>query len=316
MQQLKQIPDAEKLTVKEDFANRYKELLNDQYDKFIRYSTSYITRSIRINTLKIQVPELKKRLQGEWQLEQVPWCSEGFWIKGERRDIGNLPEHILGYFYVQEAASMIPPLALEPKPGELVLDMCAAPGSKTTQIAAMMKNKGILIANDISGERIKALGLNLNRAGVSNTIITHSEGRAFGKMKFERVLVDAPCSATGTVRRNFKVMQQYNYGMVKRLAAMQKGLIRTAYNLLSESGTMVYSTCSMEPEEDEGVVDWLLEKEPSAKLEKISLNLKNSVPITEFTGKAYNPEVRKCLRIWPQDNNTEGFFIAKIKKIA
>ncbi len=312
--ELRQIPGIEKLQIKEDFEKRYKEILKDEYEEFMRYSTSFLDRSIRINTLKINVPELKERLKEEWNLKQIPWCKEGFWIKGQRLDIGNLPEHVLGYFYVQEAASMIPPIVLDPKPGETVLDLCAAPGSKTTQMAAMMENKGILIANDISGERIKALGLNLNRAGVSNTIITHTEGRMQKSVRIDRVLVDAPCSATGTVRRNFKVLQQYNYGMVKRLSSMQKGLIGKAFNLLSEGGTLVYSTCSMEPEEDEEVIDYLLKKEPGAKLQEIEMSIKRSEAITEFNGKEYDPEVKKCLRLWPQDNNTEGFFIAKIRK--
>ncbi len=314
MQVLRHIPETEKIPVKEEFSNRYKALLGDEYAEFMKYSMSFIRRSIRVNTLKIRIPELKKRLEGSWKLTQVPWCKEGFWIKGERLDIGNLPEHILGYFYVQDAASMIPPEALEPKPGELVLDMCAAPGSKTTQMAAMMENKGIIIANDVDGDRIKALGLNLNRSGVSNTIITHSEGRALEKLKFDRILVDAPCSATGTIRRNFKSLIHYNYTAVTRLAAMQKGLIGKAYSLLKEGGTMAYSTCSMEPEENEAVIDHLLKKEEGAEIMGIRMKINRAKLILEFEGKKYDEEISKCLRIWPQDNDTEGFFVAKIRK--
>ncbi len=314
MQTLKPIPGREHLTVKEDFTNRYKELLGERYNEFMEHSTSFIRRSIRANTLKITASELKKRLQGEWKLEQIPWCKEGFWIKGQRLDIGNLPEHALGYMYVQEAASMIPPIALSPEPGETVLDMCAAPGSKTTQMAAMMRNEGIIVANDISGDRIKALGINLNRSGVSNTIITHTEGRALEKTKFDCILVDAPCSATGTIRRNLKVIMIYNYGMVKRLSGIQKGLLMKAYGLLKEGGALVYSTCTMEPEENEGVISWLLEKEETANVESIKLNAKSSTPITDFNGSSYNSEVRKCLRLWPQDNDTEGFFVARVRK--
>ncbi len=311
---LKQIPGRENLSIKEEFSKRYKNLLKGEYDEFLNYSTSFIRRSIRVNTIKIKVKSLVERLKNEWKLEAIPWCKEGFWIEGKRLDVGNLPEHLLGYFYVQEAASMIPPLALQPKPGETVLDMCAAPGSKTTQIAAMMDNKGVVIANDISGDRIKALGLNLNRAGISNTIITHTEGRALKKISFDRILVDAPCSATGTIRRNLKVLQMYNYTTVKRLSSMQKGLLSTAYSLLKEGGVLVYSTCTMEPEEDEGVIDYLIEKEKGAKVEKIELPVKTSPTIQSFDGKDYTDETKKCLRIWPQDNNTEGFFVAKIKK--
>ncbi len=314
MQKLTPIPGREQLTVKEDFTNRYKELLGERYDEFMEHSTSFIRRSIRANTLKISAAELLKRLQEEWKLEQIPWCKEGFWIKGQRLDIGNLPEHVLGYMYVQEAASMIPPIALSPEPGETVLDMCAAPGSKTTQMAAMMRNEGIIVANEISGKRIKALGINLNRSGVTNSIITHTEGRALEKIRFDRILVDSPCSATGTIRKNLKVLQMYNYGMVKRLAGIQKGLLMKAYSLLKEGGTLVYSTCTMEPEENEEVIDYLLQKETGAKLEKTGINAKSSEPITEFNGKTYSSETGKCLRLWPQDNNTEGFFVARVRK--
>ena len=113
------------------------------------------------------IEELKKRLEDKWKLEQIPWCEEGFWIehhKKERRDIGNLPEHSLGYFYIQEAASMIPPLVLDPKPNDVVLDIAASPGSKTTQIAQYMQNKGILIANDYTIDRMKPLSINLRDA--------------------------------------------------------------------------------------------------------------------------------------------------------
>ncbi|MBI3052089.1 RsmB/NOP family class I SAM-dependent RNA methyltransferase [Candidatus Woesearchaeota archaeon] len=313
----RQIPGTEELNIKEEFKLRYQKLLGSEYEKFMQYSTSFIRRSIRVNTLKIGVEELAGRLQADWKLDRVPWCNEGFWIKGERLDIGNLPEHVLGYFYVQEAASMIPPVVLEPKPGEVCLDMCAAPGSKTTQMAAMMQNEGIIVANDISGERIKALGLNLNRTGVSNAVIAHTAGSQLSKLKirFDRILVDAPCSATGTIRRNLKVLQMYNYSTVNRLASMQKGLITRAYGLLKEGGTLVYSTCSMEPEENEGVVTHLLEKEDSAAVEKIGLPLERSACYTEFDEAEYDSRVKDCLRIWPQDNNTEGFFVARIRKV-
>ncbi|MBI4438838.1 RsmB/NOP family class I SAM-dependent RNA methyltransferase [Candidatus Woesearchaeota archaeon] len=311
---LKPIPGRESLVIKKEFKERYSELLQEKYPDFMEHSTSFIRRSIRVNTLKITVKELRRRLSQDWQLEQIPWCREGFWITGSRLDIGNLPEHILGYIYVQESASMIPPLALSPRPHQTVLDMCAAPGSKTTQMAAMMANKGAIIANDINADRIKALGLNLNRAGVANTVITHMEGRNMRIQTFDKILLDAPCSATGTIRRNLHVLQQYNYALVKRLAAMQKGLIKKAYSLLNQGGTLVYSTCSMEPEENEGAVDHLLKNEEGAKLQKISLAVKSSETIAQFDGDEYDKNIGKCLRIWPQDNDTEGFFIAKIMK--
>src|SRR3989338_5396049 len=144
-----QIPNSEEIEFKEKFIERYSKLTD--FEEFKKYSLSFLRRSIRVNTIKISVDELKKRLEKDWALEQITWCKEGFYIehiKKERRDIGNLIEHSLGYFYIQEAASMMPPIVLEPKENEIVLDMAASPGSKTTQIASYMKNKGILIAND------------------------------------------------------------------------------------------------------------------------------------------------------------------------
>ena len=308
------IPAREELRIKEEFSKRYKQIMGEQYDLFMDYSTSFIRRSIRVNTLKIDVEKLKARLEPNWKLTPIPWCKEGFWIKGERLDIGNLSEHILGYIYVQEAASMIPPIALDPKPGDTVLDLCAAPGSKTTQMAAMMKNTGVIVANDLSAERIKALGINLNRSGVINAIITHSEGRQMKGVEYDKILVDAPCSATGTIRKNLKVLGQYNYTIVERLAAMQRGLIKKAYGMLKPGGTMVYSTCTMEPAENEGTVTYLLENEPTASVEKIEMDIKRSEPFLEFEGNKFSEQVRNCIRISPQDNDSEGFFIARIKK--
>jgi NOL1/NOP2/sun family putative RNA methylase len=310
------IPGSEKLHLKEQFVHRYQQLLGKRYDEFLSYSLSFLRRSIRVNTIKITVAELRSRLEEEWRLRRIPWCSEGLWIEGKRLDIGNLPEHVLGYFQVQEAASMIPPLALAPQHDEIVLDMCASPGSKTTQIAAMMKNKGLLIANDISGERMKPLGINLQKAGVTNTVITMSKGHRFAdtKISFDKILVDAPCSGTGTIRKSLKTLQIWNPYMIRRLAGTQKILLDSAFQILKSNGSLVYSTCSLEPEENEAVVDWLLNKYDTADIEKIKMQIKSSPPILEFNNSSYSSEIKNCLRIWPQDNDTEGFFVAKIMK--
>ncbi len=306
----------EKIQFKPAFVERYKKLTD--WKKFKDISLTYLRRSIRVNTLKIQAKELKRRLEEQnWELKQVPWCKEGFWVKHKqgRRDIGNTIEHQLGYFYVQEAASMIPPLVLDARPGEIILDMCAAPGSKSSQIAQYMQNKGILIANDYQYIRLQPLGINLQRTGITNSIVTLMEGRYFkdSRIEFDRILVDAPCSGTGTIRKSLKTLRIWNPNAVKRLHAQQKQLLETAFSILKKEGTLVYSTCSLEPEEDESVISEFLENN-NAKLEKIELNIKRSEPILEFEGNKYSEEVKKCLRIWPQDNDTEGFFVAKIRK--
>ena len=313
------MPNAEEIEFKEKFVERYSKLTD--WEEFKTCSLSFLRRSIRANTLKISIPELKKRLEKNWNLTQVPWCKEGFWIEHkakERRDIGNLIEHPLGYFYTQEAASMIPPIVLEPKEHEIILDIAASPGSKTTQIAQYMNNTGILIANDYTSDRMKPLSINIQRCGITNTIITLMQGQWFknSNIKFDKILVDVPCSGTGTIRKSLKTLRIWNPNMVKRLSITQKQLIEAAFNILKENGTMVYSTCSLEPEENEGVVDFLLNKYDNAKLEEIKIkNLKRSEPILEFENNNYNFERKNCLRIWPQDNDTEGFFVAKIKKL-
>ena len=262
---------------------------------------------------------MKKRLEENWNLEQIPWCKEGFYIehiKKERRDIGNLIEHSLGYFYTQEAASMIPPLVLEPEESDVVLDMAASPGSKTTQIAALMNNKGILVANDINSARMKPLSLNVQRCGITNCIVTLMYGQRFRGFEFDKILLDAPCSGTGTIRKSLKTLRIWNPLMVQRLAHTQKSLIETAFSNLKPGGILVYSTCSNEPEENEAVIDFLLNKYANSKVEDIRIDgLNRSKPILEFENNNYNEEIRKCLRIWPQDNDTEGFFVAKIKKL-
>ena len=312
----KLMPDTERYIseLKPKFIERYKELAPD-YDEFIKYSFSYLRRSIRVNTLKISIKELKERLKDRWELTPIPWCKEGFWIEGKRRDIGNTLEHSLGYIYVQEAVSMIPPIVLDPKPNETNLDMCAAPGSKATQIAQYMKNKGVLIANDYKGDRIASLGINVQRMGITNTIITLMQGWWFKNMEFDKILVDAPCSGTGTIRKSLKTINIWNQNMVRRLAGTQKQLLQTGFNNLKPGGTLVYSTCTLEPEECEGIVSHLLDNNETATLEKIELPLKRSKPITEFNDQTYNKEVKNCLRLWPQDNDSEGFFVTKIKKV-
>ena len=309
----------DKIHFKPAFIEHYSKLTD--FETFKKYSLAFLRRSIRVNTLKKSVEEIKQALEKEWHLTPIPWCKEGFWIehKGEgeekRRDIGNRIEHSLGYIYVQEAASMIPPIVLDPQPGEIILDMCAAPGSKTTQLAQYMENKGLLIANDFTYQRLQALGLNIQRAGITNIIITQMYGHWFKGFAFDRILVDAPCSGTGTIRKSLKTLLMWNMAGIRQLAGQQRQLIETAFNNLKPEGVMVYSTCSNEPDENEAVVSFLLEKYPDAICEKIDIALKHGSAIMKFEGKEYHPAVKNCLRLWPQDNDTEGFFVAKIKKI-
>jgi tRNA (cytosine49-C5)-methyltransferase len=310
-------PNADKIEWKEKFIERYSVITN--IEEFKKYSLAFPRKAIRVNTLKISVENLKARLEQDWELTQVPWCKEGFWIKNiktGRRDLGNLQEHALGYIYVQEASSMIPPVVLRPEPGDVVLDMCAAPGSKTTQLASYMKNEGLLFANDVEGQRLAPLGINIQRCGITNSILTLMKGQWYDKsgMQFDKILLDAPCSGTGTISKSPGTLLMWNPKMVKRIVSTQKRLIEAAYNILKPGGIMVYSTCSNEPEEDEGVIDYLIKNNKGVKILDIDLEINRSPCITSFNGKEYDKQVEKCMRIWPQDNHTEGFFICKINK--
>jgi NOL1/NOP2/sun family putative RNA methylase len=291
---------------KPKFIERYSKLTD--IDKFLNISLKPLRKSIRVNPLKTTISEMKKR----FKLQQVPWCKEGFWTEGYA--LGNTPEHFMGYFYIQEAASMIPPEVLSPKLGDMVLDMCAAPGSKTSQMAAMMKNQGLIVANDVNFSRLKPLTINLQRCGVANVVMSVMHGRHFKNLSFDKILVDAPCSGIGTIRKSPRTIQTWNPNLGRMMCGIQKQLASAAFNILKPGGTMVYSTCTLEPEENEGVVDFLLNKFPELKLQKIDLKIKKSPPIEEFEGTEYSSEVKKCLRIWPQDNDTEGFFVAKFRK--
>ena len=290
---------------KEAFLKRYSELTD--IDKFTESSLKPLRKTIRVNTLKTSIQEIKSR----FDLKPIPWCKEGFFIN--KLSVGNTKEHYLGYIYLQGAASMIPPLVLNPRPNDIILDTCASPGSKTTQMAAMIENQGLIIANDSKIDRLKPLTLNLQRCGVTNTIITRMEGHWF-KNRFDKILLDAPCSGIGTIRKSYKTIKMWNPQTIKKMSSLQKRLITNSFEILNEGGTLVYSTCTLEPHEDEAVVDYLLKRYDNAKLEKFSLDLKRGSITEEFEGDVYSSEVKKCLKLWPQDNDTEGFFVAKIRK--
>jgi NOL1/NOP2/sun family putative RNA methylase len=314
----KQFADPKKIQLKESFEKKYRLLLGDNFDEFMKYSLTYLRTSIRVNTLKISISDLKKRLEDKgFELEQVPWCKEGFWVYGDRKDLGNLLEHTLGYIYIQEAMSMVPPLALEPKPGDKILDMCAAPGSKTTQIAQFMENDGMLIANDTVSQRARPLGLNTQRLGIRNIALTLRQGQQFVSLPenyFDRILVDAPCSGTGTIRKSLKTLNQVSDGFVKKMQRIQMKLLETAFKLVKKGGVIVYSTCTLEPWEDEAVISYLANNF-DCTIEPIKLNgLKSAKPVMEFMGERYHEAVKNCLRVYPQQYDTEGFFVTKIIK--
>ncbi len=308
------------------FIERMKLLLGKDFKEYEEILKKPPVRSIRVNTLKISPEKLKKRLEKKgWKIKQ-PWedypevmILESNLLPGE---LGRALEHLLGYYYVQELASMLPIIALKPKPDETILDLCAAPGSKTTQIAAEMKNIGLIIANEIHLGRIKILASNLERCGVTNTIITRKEGRVLCSklkqkdFKFDKILLDTPCSGEGTLRSTPATYLMWNPKTIKRLSRLQKQLFEAAFEILKVGGEIIYSTCTHAPEENEGVIDYALERfKNQINIEQIKLPIKCRSGISKWQDKEYNKKVKQACRIYPQDNNTEGFFITKFKKL-
>ncbi|MFA5405750.1 MAG: NOL1/NOP2/sun family putative RNA methylase [Candidatus Nanoarchaeia archaeon] len=306
-----------KVELKEEFISRSRELLGSDADEYFKILEVPLTDSFRINTLKIKIKELTSRLEAEgWKLREVPWCKEGYWVDYRSGAIGNTIEHFLGYYYAQEPASMIPPLLMELKSGQVILDMAASPGSKTGQIAGLINDDGLIVANDVRIDRTSILKYNMQRIGVKSVIVTRRDANSYARNgeAFDRVLIDAPCSGEGIIRKNPYVAVQWSHKSITKFASAQRRLILSAYKCLKPDGIMVYSTCSLAPEENEDVVNYLL-KNTNAVVEKASLKgLKARAGVTEWQGQVYDKSVKHCLRVYPQDNDTEGFFIAKIRK--
>jgi len=314
------------IKLKEKFEERMKTLLGEEYDSFIESLSGEPLRSIRVNELKISPEELKKRLEAKgWKIAQpIMDHPEIMVVESELEpgELGRSFEHLLGYYYVQEISSMMPSIVLNPRPHERVLDLCASPGSKTTQMASMMRNTGLIIANEVEFGRMKILSSNLERCGVTNAVITKKDGAVlcdrFAKQGFEfdKILVDAPCSGEGTLRSNSKTAVMWNAKGIGKMSRIQKRLLASAFRALKVGGELVYSTCTYAPEEDEEVIDFILrESKGNVKIEKTFLPMKHHSGILEWQEKGYLEDVKSCCRIFPFDANTEGFFITKLRKV-
>lgn len=315
--------------IKPVFKERFLEMFQNnetEYNKFIDYILKPQRKSFRINTLKTSNPkqtadDIKKK---GLNIIPVPWCENAYFAEFDentRCDLGNLYEHFLGQIYVQEATSMCPVELLD-IPENIaenfkILDMAASPGSKTTQIGAKMKNKGILIANEMDYLRLGPLQINLERSGLTNTVIICNDGSQIeGNEVFDRILLDAPCSGSGVIRKSPGTIKIYNPKRLKGAQHLQLKLMQRAFELLKTGGIMTYSTCSLDPEENELCIMKFLEKTPNAKLETAKLpGLILNNKLTKFQEtKIPNEITEKTIRIWPQDNDTNGFYVAKISK--
>lgn len=278
--------------------------------------------TFRVNTLKITSKGLIKELnQIGINVKPVDWYQDAFILDNvEQKILSETRWYKEGFLYIQGLSSMIPPLILNPEKNEKVLDLCAAPGSKTTQTATLMKNTGEITANDLSRIRNFKLNANLKLQGVTNTQTTNMLGELIWKKYpefFDKTLVDVPCSMEGRFSTNDpKTYKDWKNGKVKQLSQKQKFLLRSAISATKIGGIIIYSTCTLSPEENEEVINWILEKEKNnIELLPITLNNYNfSQGLTSFKNKIYSLELSKTKRILPT-KIMEGFYIAKLKKI-
>ena len=285
-----------------------------QFSAFKALCHQPLRRSIRVNTLKISVADFLALVADyDWQLSPVPWCEEGFWISrtDESLPLGSVAEHLNGLFYIQEASSMLPVSALfahsiDPR---YVMDMAAAPGSKTTQIAARMQDQGMILANEYSASRVKVLHANISRCGVSRAAITHFDAAVFGPAlpeQFDAILLDAPCSGEGVIRKDPRALKNWSLSSCRQIAATQQQLLESAFHALKPGGTLVYSTCTLNRLENQQVVNQLLASYPQA-VEVIALN-------TLFEGASQAATREGYLHVFPQYFDSEGFFVACLRK--
>ncbi len=294
------------------------------------YSSRPLRKCLRVNTLKTTAQKVRQWGDGKgWKMDQVPWCPEGFFIDREDRSeaLGRDVLQLLGHFYIQEASSMLPPALLGVRPGESVLDVAAAPGSKTSQMAATMQNTGVIIANDVQETRLWTLKTAMHRLGVTNTIVTKKVGQWFSKHmteRFDAVLCDAPCSAQGTARKDSDALKYCSTENIEKMARLQVQILRSAIDSAKVGGRIVYSTCTLTPEENEGVIMEILNTfgdqievlDPGLHLNKadwIDRCISDSHKVQDALGvTAKFP----ALRLWPQTCDTEGFFAVLLRKKA
>lgn len=278
--------------------------------------------TFRTNTLKIATSDLITKLdQSGIQFEVVSWLPDAFILFSPYKEFTETDIYQNGLVYVQSLSSMIPPLVLDPKFDNKICDLTAAPGSKTSQIAALMKNSGEILANDLSRVRLYKLEHNLKLLGVKNTKISHTPGQLLWQKYpeyFDKTLIDTPCSLEGTFcTLDPKSFSTWSSNKVKQLSQMQKFLLRSAVSLTKVGGEIVYSTCTLSPQENEEVIDWLLKKE-AGRVELLPINLKIDNPIMlglkAWGHKTFSQDLEKTLRILPS-NLMEGFFLAKFKKL-
>lgn len=275
-----------------------------------------LKKSIRVNTLKTQVETLLPHLKGKGivfeKITQIPY---GFKILKTKYNLGSTHEFLQGYYYLQNEASMLPALVLSPKSSDVIIDMCAAPGSKATQLAQEMKNKGTLLLIERNAKRIPKLEYNLRRMGVKNSLVINLDARYLKKLNVEAdgILLDAPCTGEGLIRKDPRRKKNRKLSDLEKMAQIQKNLLNAGLECLKPGAKLVYSTCSIAPEENELVIHDVLNEKNDYSILKINLNCGSS-GYNEVFGKRLRDDLVNAKRLYPHIDDTIGFFMCLIQR--
>lgn len=296
------------------FDERIRIQLGDEYEDYIKCFDSDMYHGIRVNTSKISVEDFLKI--SPFELEPVPWTKNGFYYDHRKYTPSKHPYYYAGLYYIQEPSAMTPASVLDIEDGDVVLDICAAPGGKSTELAAKLNGTGILISNDISNSRAKALLKNLELFGIGNMCVVSEPPNNLSKAfedTFDKILIDAPCSGEGMFRKSSSMMTAWENNGTELFARLQRGILNEACKMLKPGGKLLYSTCTFSPEEDERSVEYLLSIDDSMHLVDFPKYEKfdDGNPAWGETG---NPELVKCSRLWPHHVKGEGHFIALFEK--
>lgn len=283
----------------------YKAYIQTEHTTYLRKKKNYSSENL-INDLS----------EYGITVQQEPEIPDAYKIiKGENA-AGKTIQHITGKYYIQSLSSMVPAMVLDPKEKDVVLDLCAAPGSKTTQLSDLMGNKGTLISNEISVDRVKMLVHNIDRMNVINIGVLNHKGELLSKVYsnyFDKILVDAPCSALGVLQKKQEVSSWWNEERVAVIASIQLKLLIAAIKMLKPGGELVYSTCTLTPEENEIIVNTVLRKYP-VEAAVIEFPLESHEGFTSYKNERLHPDLKKAKRILPWQVDSEGFFVVKLRK--
>jgi 16S rRNA (cytosine1407-C5)-methyltransferase len=285
------------------------------YWEFVKRETS---KYIRVNELKINRRDLAKQLEETYGITSVEmdYPTNALKVTNGFEYAGSTLEIAFGFYYMQGLTSMLPPIVLNPSPEDIVLDLCSAPGSKTTQLAEFMNNQGILVANEVELDRIKALVFNLDKMNFLNYGVVNSKGEVLSKYYdsyFDKILVDAPCSGLGIIQKKNEVNKWWSLERVAHLTDIQMRLLVSAIKMCKVGGEIVYSTCTLTPEENELIINKLLENYP-LDIVPVNIPIRHHNGFTEYMGEKLDPRLSDAVRIFPWEADSDGFFVVKLKK--